>query len=420
MGDEELINYILRSRERGRTKEQIMRALCSVGWKKEKVEAAFRRIDDPNFLQSQSLLQPQQQPTPQPQPSSVMQQTSASAQQPTMQPVPQATDSQAQKPAAPSPQQAAQPLKSPLSFLSNLFKKPSQHAAPQQESKPLSSVEQAQTQKQSSLQFSQYSAVPPWIATTPTVTISFSSQQPPPSSALPPQKQPPPPQKPGSEEFAKNPAFSNLAAAISSIQPKKSALPLALAAVALLLIAAFFLFQQQSEKQPEQPSYINLSKLEAEKKNATKNATTLKKPVVITQPSPNVTRPNASAAPRAQNKTETPNVSAQKNTTTPPSPPNQTEARNSSLPAPIQQFASYSRYNSSQGFPPSKFCQQLNAALYRVHYIEFADTECTQPRGAQGHAYPMDFPYACEEIPCCYSYKTVSRLYDWFECGHYS
>lgn len=40
-GDEQLISFILKAREKGRTDEQIARSLYSVGWKKDRVDAAF-------------------------------------------------------------------------------------------------------------------------------------------------------------------------------------------------------------------------------------------------------------------------------------------------------------------------------------------------------------------------------------------
>ena len=45
MADDELISFILRSREKKRSDDQISRALLSVGWKKERIAAAFQKID---------------------------------------------------------------------------------------------------------------------------------------------------------------------------------------------------------------------------------------------------------------------------------------------------------------------------------------------------------------------------------------
>jgi len=45
-GDEQLISYILKAREKGRNDEDITRSLCSVGWRKERVDAAFVKISD--------------------------------------------------------------------------------------------------------------------------------------------------------------------------------------------------------------------------------------------------------------------------------------------------------------------------------------------------------------------------------------
>lgn len=43
-GDEQLVSYIQRAREKGRDDEQIARSLYSVGWRRERVGAAFARI----------------------------------------------------------------------------------------------------------------------------------------------------------------------------------------------------------------------------------------------------------------------------------------------------------------------------------------------------------------------------------------
>src|SRR3989338_1593149 len=81
MGNDELINFIQLSREKGRTDEQIMRALLSVGWKKERITTSFAKIKSgrlEDFTQTQPAevaqaerapaAQPQQiQPTSQPQ-----------------------------------------------------------------------------------------------------------------------------------------------------------------------------------------------------------------------------------------------------------------------------------------------------------------------------------------------------------------
>ena len=53
MAEDELINFILNSKEKKRTEEQIVRALLSVGWKKEKIEAAFRTLREQEFISQQ-------------------------------------------------------------------------------------------------------------------------------------------------------------------------------------------------------------------------------------------------------------------------------------------------------------------------------------------------------------------------------
>ncbi|MEM4348576.1 MAG: hypothetical protein QXN37_03335 [Candidatus Anstonellaceae archaeon] len=400
MGDEELINYILRSRERGRTKDQIMRALLSVGWKKEKIESVFRKLDDPNYF---TLLQQQ---APSQQASALQQQASSIQASPQTQPMqPQPTQIKQQEEQAQqttqSSQSQIQPKQKPFDIFS-IFRKPTQEMQPQRQ--PLSSASAEQPPKQPQqqaptqpFQFSQSYSIPFWIASSPTITVSLSSA---PNPPIPPAKQAPIPQKPGLEEFAKNPAFSNLAAAISSsVQSKRSLLPFVLFAVFILITAAYIFIQQESKtaSPPPQQSQINLTKLTLEKNNATKQNTTLTKPIVITRPPPNVT-----------NRTIVTNQT--KNTT--PANTSRQPARNATQ--------LHSKYESSQGFPPSVFCQRIDAALYRVHYTEFSDASCTKSTQKQDYIYPIDFPYACDEIPCCYPHGNFSRLYDWFECSHYS
>ena len=46
MGSDELIAFIINSRQKGRANDQIIRALLSVGWRKDQVEWAFKRITE--------------------------------------------------------------------------------------------------------------------------------------------------------------------------------------------------------------------------------------------------------------------------------------------------------------------------------------------------------------------------------------
>ena len=45
-GDEQLISFIAKAREKGRSDEQIARSLYSVGWRKERVDAAFMNANE--------------------------------------------------------------------------------------------------------------------------------------------------------------------------------------------------------------------------------------------------------------------------------------------------------------------------------------------------------------------------------------
>jgi len=45
-GDDQLVSFISRAREKGRNDEQIARSLASVGWKKDRIEAAFLAADE--------------------------------------------------------------------------------------------------------------------------------------------------------------------------------------------------------------------------------------------------------------------------------------------------------------------------------------------------------------------------------------
>jgi len=439
MGDDELTNYIIRAREKGRTREQIVRALSSVGWKREKIDTAFRKLDESHSWQKDAAAQQSAQARPAPTPAQTLQQPLA------------------EQMARPAQQQAAAPMqlvpaaKKPLFAFPPLFgKKPAvmaqqaqtpqqqQPAAQQQMAQPAQLLQQQAPQVSNPLQEQQKmqpppSAAPPVASETaqqplpspqaqpaaakqqgqtaqqyssggPSTTFTFGTQQvtfgaaqaaPAPGKAVP---------------TTTNPAFSNLMAAAAGMAGKRNMLPI-IAAVAILLFAVGYIIQSQSPAVPATGQQINLTKLQQQEKNVTK-------PVVPAAPKPvskNTT--NKSVATPPKNPVQNTTKPASQNATTPPPPPKQ---QNQS-PGGNQQFSRYSLFLTSSGDPPSKFCQNQNAALFRVHYVEYSGTGCGAENGKEGYISPTNFPYACGSIPCCYNdaAKGISRLYNIFECGYY-
>ena len=103
MADDGLTSYILNAREKGRSREQITKALYSVGWKKEKVDAAFQKLDGAGTWQ---------QPAAQPQQPRPVQPSQPPVRQPAASPVPSqqrpATPLQSPMPVQPQPGKAGQ------------------------------------------------------------------------------------------------------------------------------------------------------------------------------------------------------------------------------------------------------------------------------------------------------------------------
>jgi len=470
MGDEELTGYITRSREKGRTKEQIIRALYSVGWKKEKVEAAFQKLDDNKNWQkgAASQTQPQQGKTNEPNSASqqqiqMLQQSGQQKQQPAPQqpatPAQQAQPLQQQQNSQQSPIQLQPLQKKSLFALPALFqkkqppqpletaqmapeqKKPfslppifgkkseqpvSQAASTQPAAQQLPSSQQAVPQKSAQSEqrviqsqaakeqfrppsFEGMKAAPGVFPPQTTFTIgsqhvSFGTAQPAANSSPP----------------TRNPAFSNLASAAASAAGKKSFLPSVAIAMLLLFAVGYYFFQMRA---PEIPAVdgprIELNKTESKSANTTKPPVlqnTTKKPVT---PPKNTTKTNVSSPTVKQNaSTPVKNTPPAKNTTQPPTANSSTQPINQTG---TQHFSSHSVFYSSDGDPPSKFCQGKNAALYRVHYFDFYGTGCLNGKDKEGYSFPLDFPYACDSIPCCYNdvSGSFSKKYDSFECGYY-
>ena len=420
MGDEELTGYITRSREKGRTKEQIIRALYSVGWKKEKVETAFQKLDENKNWQKEGAIaaQPQLPQGKKNEPNTATQQQIQMLQQSRQQ-------HQTQPEAA--PQQAAQltpatpiqlPQKKPLFSLPSLFgKKPAQTQQVQQAAAPAPAAQTAPQQTTPGPVQQQPAASPPQTHPAPqpaasqqytpgimppATTFTIGTQQVTFGSATATHGKPP----------AGNPAFSNLASAAAGMTDKRNLLPILLVIAVLLLAAGLFISLSHAPVPIVNGPRINLTNEQDKKINITKPPVlqnTTKKPAI---PPANASKTNV-AKP----------TPAQKNSTT--LPPIQNFTQKSTAPSGGQssnpRFSRYSQFNSSESSPPSKFCQGNNAALYRVHYLEYTGPGCLNDRRNQSYAFPIDFPYACDAIPCCYNAASYeySRLYDSFECGYY-
>ena len=232
----------------------------------------------------------------------------------------------------------------------------------------------------------------------PSATFTISTQQVPVSTqqqaTVSPKAQP----QPG------NQAFSNLTSAAAKEAAKHGISPLSIALIIIILIlGTAYVLQSRSAQPPAiDGPHINVTQLQQQEKNVTKPPLVPQKPAqnAAKTPSKNQT------APLPTNKTQ-------------PKAPNNTVQQNQT---PLQQFSRYSRFFSSEGTPPSQFCQGRDAALYRVHYFQYSGSDCITGTGQGSYSSPLDFPYACDAIPCCYNSvsKEYSRLYDQFECGFYS
>lgn len=292
MGGDQLLDFIQNSRSKGRSDEQIRRALLAVGWKKERVDAALKQAAEPEKAPALAEASAQQESTPA-QPSQAVQQQPAAmpaqvlqpsqpAQQQTEKPagIPVQPPSQEEKPGRqPSPQAISPPAVKSPPWVSQTAASPKPSALPGQQPPseaqaalpaPAQPTIQAEAQPQTeppgqktkdqkkpflpfqSL-FARKTAVQPpagqpgaSIASKPAQAQQQPALEP---AASQPQQQAPEAQTEGQQAqppqttapHESNPAFSNISS-LPKMPQKRNALLAAAAAIILLVAGAYYVF----------------------------------------------------------------------------------------------------------------------------------------------------------------------------------
>lgn len=474
MANEELINFILKSRERGRTDEQITRALISVGWQKDRVSAAFGKItqmkaegvSQQEAPAERTPIQPEKQPLPsspmqaQPQPAAQMAQQQAPAQfsqppigaAPAKKPLFSLPKLFAKKGAQPAQAQDASPAeKKPLFTVPNLFAKkeqaqlaqmPSQQPVAQQPAVQMAQPPvQPMQAAQSAQQMAKPQRPPAWpmqppsqrqqTAQPPGQVQSVQQKAPPaqqaamqqdPGPSAPfSQQQPIPVQAPDLQQGQISPISGIMRYLRIFTSNKVLVLAAALVLLAIVILAAYFLVFAKS------PAVIAAAASPPPFRPPIRQP--VSQPGAIPEP-PLENKSNATAAqipapPPAQ---EQNNSSAQSQPPAPPSKPSQvpvvivpndSKANNSTGQQPLVRFA---KFTSTKAYALEKFCPlQDNGTLARVHYKEYFGGECTsEKQGVEGFANTTFVLANCFMLPCCIDGPSseYSRSYDWFECGY--
>jgi len=427
MGNDELINFIQLSREKGRTDEQIMRALLSVGWKKERITTSFAKIKSgrlEDFTQTQpaEVAQAERAPAAQPQQIQPTSQPQVPPQPVQPKPSPQ-TQAQVQKQQEPI---SLETQKKPLFTFPKLFgKKETQPISPASQAAPLQP--QAQVQLQS----------PPQQTPTPAqMQQPAQPQAQAPAAApqpLPAQDSLPQIDSSPSSPYDKGSSFSGVSKYLRILVTNKILLlAAAIILLAIVIFAAYFIVFA---------------------KGAAAGAASASQPPPLPPAAQNVQeagRPeNLPAQPPEQNNTTAPGTSNQappagKNETPTnilPPPPEELSDKIDHGPQPEVQeirvvivpenppeenktvtFSKFSRFTSTGPTVTAKFCAtQNNGTLYRVHYKGYYGAECISEKpGDEGFANLTFIYEKCTFLPCCISSdsKASSQKFDWFECGY--
>ena len=450
MGDEDIINFILRSREKGRTDEQITRALISVGWHKSRVISAFGKIiamktdsyrnqqeaasDLKADLQAKQLPQKQAQTAP------------AEIMAPSEPVLPQ--------PQAGNPAEAATEKK-PLFSLPKLFgKKEQQPGAPAAGAQIQPEALQPQTinPPQQQLKSPIIPVRPPQIAAQPRAeeptivqqplgakqqqmgAISQATSQQPAQQATPAaQSQWAVPTQPESQMSPPSSGLSPISGMTKYFRVLTADRILFIAAViALVAIAAgtvyFLVMPKGGSGAPDQhaipkaPQFIPAGAQtnatpEPPQAQLLTNNSTAPKPVQVPGPSPELPLPPPAQPSRQTNTTPSPKVQpSQIPMLIVPEPPRL--QNNSTEPKIIR----LEQFTSTGPFPPDKFCTTTgNGTFYRAHYKGYYGGECVSGKpGTDGFANLSDVISVCSILPCCVSgpLNEYSTKYDWFECGY--
>jgi hypothetical protein len=482
MGDEELVSFILRSREKGRSDEQITRALLSVGWQKDRVVAAFNHIAEmkssgelAEYVESnaEGAVRGQQKPTPapirQPQAGSAppmqgsqAQQEQAAAAQPALeaQPVPVQQIQSTQMQARPESQQQAavtggQPVaKKPLFSIPFIVKKAAQPVAEQGQQaakKPLfvlprlfgsrqSPVQQVRESQPSQQEGAPAQQVPPSQPGGEDKQSQFYYQ---PSQAQPfstPQQ--PVQQQPQDKE--QNAAVEDINRYLRLVTSSRL-IRIGAAAIFLVVvvIVIYFVFLHggvesaaaagatipayspppESQPSPEPPAQAGASTQENNSSQQSPAAQLGAAQISQAPPQPTSSPPVQPAPNQSGNSSAQVQQAASSASNIPVvivPQPNSTNSSNQS------QNATYSRtrrFFTSGPFSPDRYCQnEGNGTLINIHYKVYFGSECTSEKpGIEGFVDLAQFRENCKILPCCFAnspLKSNSTRYDWFECGY--
>ena len=471
MGEEDLVSFIQRSREKRRTDEQIKSTLLSVGWKKERVESAFRKAAEIEAMRKRGELEPSPQKPPA-RGAQLPQQPSAAVQFPSSpqgaaQPVaipPQAAQmltypQQQQTGQTPQSQQAAQPpqqqtpapvaKKAGFSFQGIFGKKqqvPAQQGAFQAPSSAQQGAVQAGPPASPPPSYALQQILPPPIPKIPPIPGAQPAAIQPAAAQSPLQQiVAAPAQQPQGKPA--NQAFANLGVAPQPAAKMNKLFPIIAAAILLLaLVAGYYFVVMKGGASTVQPGIPAIPNAPAKPAN---NQTLAKLPGNQSAALPNQTAngsspPNASNATipnaGAENKTITPKPpslpkNATQNQTAPQQPKNQTappaqsapknqsnatSANKTAAPPPASpQYARMMPYESSGPYQPDKFCRENGGTFIRAHFRGYYGSQCTNDRNIEGFVNLTAFKSLCELIPCCIDEPPFefSTKYDYFECG---
>ncbi|MCX6770140.1 MAG: hypothetical protein NT051_05720 [Candidatus Micrarchaeota archaeon] len=425
MGDD-IVSFILKSRERGRMDDQITQQLLSVGWRKDKIAEAFARINEQAAYDKRGYAaeRPPLQLSPE-----VLAQSRPAQQQPAQtQNQPRAEPSQASV-SQPSQAQSMPTIQTPVAAV------PSSIPAANQ-------IELEPPQKKS-LFSSLFGKKPDQQAQPPVTAIPQSSPQIARPIPSPPTLSPPTAATPTDQVPTRQIPPISLKPIRQGMDLKKLAFFGIIIILAVLLAAAIFntfispgaLTGQAKTQSPAQAiatpaqnqtenktsaSGSQTANASAQtptpKTNATasKPPTTTQKPPNSTQQNPPVATPQPTPAPVISPPAPPMPAVAPPVEQTPPEPQNSTNAQ-------AVNFTRVKKFYSSWPYGANRFCSmQENGTFYRAHYLMYYGGDCVSEKGAEGFANSEVALKNCEEIPCCFAgpYNEYSTGYDYFECGY--
>ncbi|MFA6489663.1 MAG: hypothetical protein WCT52_03180 [Candidatus Micrarchaeia archaeon] len=448
MGDNDLISFITKSRAKNKTDEQIRSSLQSVGWKPEKIDAAFSQMDSGGLTAEQKSdggdYMPQNVQAAQKKEDArqaIIQQAAAKQQQPSSKPQPDAGEAQPAKQAPPQispPAKQPQPAATPPAFP---VKTPAASAFP---AKPQTASTQIATGTASQ---------PPANAQRGGIfkPLQAPSAQPPAQMAPPAAQQPP-----------ANPSLTALGKD-GMLPTGKSNLPMIAAALVIIaLAAAAFIFLSPKAEAPAipTPAQTNNSSVLPEANNSSQlplNTTPELQPELPLPPAgeeegqpilPSLPAPPAAypteemPVPPATNPEPVPPAPAANTTPEPvpepppavvappeqPQPAPNTSSTNTSNQSSSNTdlsvgYAQVYQRGSTRGTPASGFCIEYELGhIIQLHYKMYYGAGCTSEKPNTGGFATIDEFKAekCEFVPCCVNgpLNEYSKGYDLIYCGY--